>query len=489
MESYIKYLKLTFLTIFLFIFNYASFATPAGTIRDSFEIVRRKPANMTITENNDIYIYDYRNGTLKADLESKIWKSVNDEISFNEINTQTYPIEKKTNTLQFQDSLYGNIIYEYTKGNDSWLLTNLGYLCKLSGKIITAYKMRAERPIQLNAKEKDTLYNSMTYYNGIYYYARYNSIYCKDGNSGNWYRYLDSDKDLNYVWKDHNGVYMCDENFDKYQINQEIDSIKPYVENLANLKDKQISKLIIERGTIGCEDGYTDGFKIVYKLKNKHFIVDEKTIYGEGNILKEMPRKITKSSTENLLLYSYRAMCGIIDTIPFELTDKDVKKIKDEIDSKLESVKESQNELFLFSEDFSFINEDEDFIYRIKINDLRNLSAKLDTIKITKDILNTILTDPNLNYYMTEQRYRIVKLIMNDGSWLKFENKAYCPNYLCCPWTTLYNGNPFIVKSLAVGKCIDDMTKGKLLAGYNEKEYALGRIIIHLLGTEQKIEN
>jgi hypothetical protein len=33
------------------------------------------------------------------------------------------------------------------------------------------------------------------------------------------------------------------------------------------------------------------------------------------------------------------------------------------------------------------------------------------------------------------------------------------------------------------------MTKGKLLAGYNEKEYALGRIIIHLLGTEQKIEN
>ena len=444
---------------------------------------------MTITENNDIYIYDYRNGTLKADLESKIWKSVNDEISFSEINTQTYPIEKKTNTLQFQDSLYGNIIYEYTKGNDSWLLTNLGYLCKLSGKIITAYKMRAERPIQLNAKEKDTLYNSMTYYNGIYYYARYNSIYCKDGNSGNWYRYLDSDKDLNYVWKDHNGVYMCDENFDKYQINQEIDSIKPYVENLANLKDKQISKLIIERGTIGCEDGYTDGFKIVYKLKNKHFIVDEKTIYGEGNILKEMPRKITKSSTENLLLYSYRAMCGIIDTIPFELTDKDVKKIKDEIDSKLESFKESQNELFLFSEDFSFINEDEDFIYIIKINDLRNLSAKLDTIKITKDILNTILTDPNLNYYMTEQRYRIVKLIMNDGSWLKFENKAYCPNYLCCPWTTLYNGNPFIVKSLAVGKCIDDMTKGKLLAGYNEKEYALGRIIIHLLGTEQKIEN
>ncbi len=486
MESYIKYLKLTFLTIFLFIFNYASFAAPAGTIRDSFEIVRWKPANMTITENNDIYIYDYRNGTLKADLESKIWKSVNDEISFSEINTQTYPIEKKTNTLQFQDSLYGNIIYEYTKGNDSWLLTNLGYLCKLSGKIITAYKMRAERPIQLNAKEKDTLYNSMTYYNGIYYYARYKSIYCKDGNSGNWYRYLDSNKETQYVWKDHNGVYMCDENFNKYQINQEIDSIKPYVENLADLKNKQINKVIIERGTIGCEDGHTDGFKIIYRLKNKHFFVDEKTIYGEGSILKKMPRKITKSSIENLLQYSYKAMCGIIDTIPFELTDKDFKKIKDEIDCKLASVKETQNELFLLSDDFSFINEDEDYDYRITVNDMRNLSTKLDTLKITKDILNTILTDLYLNYFSTERRYRIVKLIMNDGSWLKFENEAYIPNYLCCPWTILYNGNPFIVKSLAVGKSIDDMTNGKFMPECNTKEYAIGKILKHYLYNQEQ---
>lgn len=489
MGSYIKHLKIITLTLFSFIFNFTSLATPAGTVRDSFEIVRRKPTNMTITENNDIYIYDYRNGTLKADLESKIWRSVDDEVSFGKINTQTYPIEKKANMHQFQDSLYGNIIYEYAKGNDSWLLTNKGYLCKKNGENITAYKMRTERPIQIYAKEKDTVYSSVAYLNGIYYTNRQNSIYCKDENSQNWYRYLDSNNDIKFVWKDHNGVYMCDENFDKYQINQEIDSIKPYVENFADWKDKRINKVIIERGSIGCEDGYTDGFKIVYKLKNKHFIIDEKKIYGKGDILQEMPRKITKSSVENLLQHSYKAMCGAIDTIPFELTNKDLKKIKDEIDCKLASINEKQNELFLFSEDFSFINEDEDFIYRIKINDLRNLSVKLDTIKITKDILNTILTDPNLNYYMTEQRYRIVKLIMNDGSWLKFENKAYCPNYLCCPWTTLYNGNPFIVKSLAVGKCIDDMTKGKLLAGYNEKEYALGRIIIHLLGTEQKIEN
>lgn len=78
MESYIKYLKLTFLTIFLFIFNYASFATPAGTIRDSFDIFRWY-ITMTITANNNLYLLDKENGVFKADLKSKIWKSILNE--------------------------------------------------------------------------------------------------------------------------------------------------------------------------------------------------------------------------------------------------------------------------------------------------------------------------------------------------------------------------------------------------------------------------
>lgn len=446
--------------------SFAQIPTPADQIKD----YDKKAATgwINISSDEDYYYVHQNNIVCKTRKDHIEWEIVDEE---------------KTKQLQFPDC-YGRIIGRCSKNDTIWFYTDNGYLCNYHDGEITATKMSTEKPINIYQEEKDTLYNSMTYYNGIYYYAGYKSIYCKDGNSENWYRYLDSDKDPQYVWKNHNGVYMSDKNFNKYQINQEIDSIKPYVENLADFKDKRINKVIIEKGSIGCEDGYTDGFKIVYKLKNEHFIVDEKTIYGEGGIRKEMPRKITKSSAENLLQYSYRAMCGIIDTIQFELTDKDLKLYKEEIDTKISN---HNDEVYLSGHDFSFANkEDYDFIYDyIKVKDLRNLSSLLDRLKITQDTIHTILTK-NSNISATDSRFNIVHLILNDGSWLRFENNDIVPNYLCCPWIAFYNGEPFLLKSLAVGKCIDDMTNGKFMPECNTKEYAIGKILKHYLYNQEQ---
>ena len=142
---------------------------------------------------------------------------------------------------------------------------------------------------------------------------------------------------------------------------------------------------------------------------------------------------------------------------------------------------------FIYLVDFSFANkEDYDFIYDyIKVKDLRNLSSLLDRLKITQDTIHTILTK-NSNISATDSRFNIVHLILNDGSWLRFENNDIVPNYLCCPWIAFYKGEPFLLKSLAVGKSIDDMTNGKFMPECNTKEYAIGKILKHYLYNQEQ---
>lgn len=394
--------------------------------------------------------------------------------------------KQKTDKVQNSYSSYGFKIGECTDGSNTWVLTNKGFLCKISDENITADKIQSEKPIHIYNQEKDTTHENMTIYNGIYYLANYKAIYCKDGDSKTWYRYLDTDNYPEYVWKDCNGVYMCDNEFNKFQINQEIDSIKPCIINFADLKEKQIKNIRLSKGIFGCYNGYSS--QKSYRLKNNHFVVDELKNSGKKKFLKNTPRKISKSSAYKLLQSAYMAMCGNIDTIPFEITEKELQVYKKEIEDNIEIANwlNLNDDSYFHWGNLSFINEDYDKNY-IKVKDLRRLSTYLDTFKITQDTLHSVLTE-SYSGWCTAGRYCIVELIMNDGSCLKLENSDWNPNYLCCPWTTLYNGNPFLLKSLAVGKSIDDMTKGTFLNVYNKKEYAIEKIILHLLKNWQKDE-
>lgn len=655
MESYIKYLKLTFLTIFLFIFNYASFATPAGTIRDSFDIFRWY-ITMTITANNNLYLLDKENGVFKADLKSKIWKSIQNEkkgyykeliitgennlfvsadlsdtifhsqnkgqtwekisignsssihtmcsdnekhvwildykdnIYFTEDNGKswakdsvfkhtiegindcsiinikydkedeslwiiaegnhsTQPMlfrsidkghsftqiptpadqindydkknttrwinissdgdyyyvhqnnivsktrkdhiewkivdEKKPKQQQFPDC-YGKIIGICSKNDTIWYYTDNGYLCNCHNGEITATKMSTEKPIKIYRDENDTLYNSMTYYNGIYYYAGYKSIYCKDGNSGNWYRYLDSDKDLNYVWKDHNGVYMSDENFDKYQINQEIDSIKPFISDFKNLKDKQIKKITFIKGSTGCFHNVKT--ELSYKNRKDHFRKTRKKVTGKRDyFLKDMPRRIDKSSADNVLHFVYRSMCNLNDTINLEDIENERQYYKNIFDEEIEIYSMLNIDTIIIDLEYRPICNIifGDFHNITTIKDMKFLSSCVDTLKIDKNAQQTILTKDN-DSFCTTTNHTLVQITMNDNSSLNLQDYSYIPNYLHCPWIAFYNGEPFLLRSLAVGKCIDDMTKGKFMPECNTKEYAIGKILRHYLDNQEQ---
>lgn len=448
--------------------SFAQIPTPADQIKD----YDKKAATgwINISSDEDYYYVHQNNIVCKTRKDHIEWEIVNEE---------------KTKQLQFPDC-YGRIIGRCSKNDTIWFYTDNGYLCNYHDGEITATKMSTEKPINIYQEEKDTLYNSMTYYNGIYYYAGYKSIYCKDGNSENWYRYLDSDKDPQYVWKDHNGVYMSDKNFNKYQINQEIDSIKPYISDFNNLKDKQIKKITFIKGSTGCFHNVKT--ELSYKNKRGHFSKAKKTVTGKKDyFLKDMPRRIDKSSTDKFLQFVYRSMCNLNDTINLELIENERQYYKKIFDEEIEISS-------MLNMDTIYIGHEYHPIYNIIFRrdfdittkkDIKFLSSCVDTLKIDKNTQQTILTEENYSV-CTTTNYNLVQIIMNDNSSLNLQDYNYEPNYLHCPWIAFYNGEPFLLKSLAVGKSIDDMTNGKFMPECNTKEYAIGKILRYYLYNQKQ---
>ena len=116
---------------------------------------------------------------------------------------------------------------------------------------------------------------------------------------------------------------------------------------------------------------------------------------------------------------------------------------------------------------------------------MKFLSSCVDTLKIDKNAQQTILTKDN-DSFCTTTNHTLVQITMNDNSSLNLQDYSYIPNYLHCPWIAFYNGEPFLLRSLAVGKCIDDMTKGKFMPECNTKEYAIGKILNHYLDNQEQ---
>lgn len=442
--------------------SFTQIPTPAEQIKDYDKKVATRWIN--ISSDGDYYYVHQNNIVSKTRKDHIEWKIVDVE---------------KPKQQQFPDC-YGNIIGRCSKNDTIWYYTDNGYLCNCHNGEITATKMSTEKPINIYQDEKDTLYNSMTYYNGIYYYAGYKSIYCKDGNSQNWYRYLDSNNDIKYVWKDHNGVYMCDENFDKYQINQEIDSIKPFISNFKNLKDKQIKKITFIKGSTGCFHNVKT--ELSYKNRKDHFRKTRKKVTGKRDyFLKDMPRRINKSATDKMLHFIYRSMCNLNDTINLELLENERQYYKKIFNDEIEISS-------MLNIDTIIMNTEDHPIYFVIFEnfllttnkELKFLSSCVDTLKIDKHTQKTILTKENYSC-CTTTNYNLVQIIFDDNNTLNIQDYNYNPNYLHCPWIAFYNGEPFLLRSLAVGKSIDDMTKGKFMPECNTKEYAIGKILRYYL--------
>lgn len=336
--------------------------------------------------------------------------------------------------------------------------------------------------------EKDTVENHMTYYNDIYYIAKGQSIYCKNGNSGNWYRYLDSDNYLKYVWKDNDGVYMSDEYFNKFQINQEIDSIKPYYSKLTDLDNKQIKTITFKKGSIGCFHNVST--EITYKRKSDHFSKSSKKVKGKkAYFLKKMPSKIEFNYANDLLYYAFRSICNLNDTISLELTEQERQNYKIPFNEELEMVTEFRMDtVFLTETDkessllFRLVFDPLD--YMVDKNTFEYLSSCIDTFSFNKHSQELLSTE---NYSVcTTTNYNVVNITMEDGNTLILKDSKFNPNYLHCPWLAFYNGEPFLLKSMAVGKCIDDMTNGKFMPECNSKEYAVGKLLKYYYNQKRK---
>lgn len=482
---------------------------------------------MATTSDGELYLLDRNNGVLRADFNTKVWRQIlKSEYWYDKIFTEGISdlyiyeehsdsllhssdkgntwetcainqikgkITDKTqkNILQDSDKIKGRIIGSCTGNGCVWILTENGYLNKVQNGEVTSYRMTTDLPIKLNCRKRDTTHRDMTYYNGIYYYVYKNHVYCMNEsqnqlvkNAEKWYRYLDVDSKINYIWKNKNGVYICDEKFNKFQINQETDAIKPYKSEFVDLKKGVIEKIKIRKGYHSCEGGLSDYTELTYELKNDEFVKTKEEKLGQGYISEAIPQKISKVSVDKLLECVYNAMCGDKDTTCIELTDSDFtdykRKLNKEIE-KLESKHVSEEEEIVYLEN-DYIEEYE----IITLKDLHIWSSILDTLKSTQQMQNVIFSassDINNDEAELSGDFCVILLGFKDGRWLVLNdnyNYSETHNYLRCPWIAQYDGDPFILKSLAIGKSIDEMTEGKLLQECNSKEHAIKTTIRYL---------
>lgn len=350
---------------------------------------------------------------------------------------------------------------------------------------VIRYKMDTEDSIQLTFQKRDTTHKNIAYYNGIYYYAKNNHVYCMKENihssshekKEKWYRYIDLDTNISYLWKNKNGVYMCDANFNKYQINNEIDSVKSHKSKVENFNAKIISKMLIRKGVLGCEGAFTH--ILSYELNNEVYVkMNEEKFDDDKN---DMPRYVSKDYVEELKQCIYSIMCGEEDTPRLILSKKFFSRYKDSLDEDIAILE--RNDLTGFDTIHRY-----DYLYdlanlnQINLKDLRTLSTCLDTFNFTQQMQNLIFSKPN-NEKSTYD-FCTLCLVFDDGNYLMLignESVSIQPSFLRCPWTALYNGEPFLLKSLSVGFCIDKMTQGKLLSECNTKEHALKTILKYLL--------
>lgn len=395
--------------------------------------------------------------------------------------------EERKEKTQFPDNPNVKIIATCEVGDHSWSLTDNGYLSEVYNNEVTSYKMSTELPIQLTCKKKDTTLNNMVYFNGIFYYAKDKHIYCKEEakdilleKTEKWYRYLDFESKINYLWKNGNGVFLCDENFKKYQINQEIDSIKPYKSEIVDINENKIERITIRKVLALC-DGGLSCTSFIYEPRKDNYekTKTEKLGFYE---FEDMPQNISKASVNKLLQCVYNAMSGDTDTFCIKLTKPDLNNYKNKLDKDIALFeKKNIDDTYCVVHEYDYLR---DFTKNkpIRLNDLRFLSSCLDTLNISQQMQDLISSKTNIK----EDAYDFccIFLCFNDGNVLMLKDNGIFsvqPDFLRCPWTAFYNREPFLLKSIGVGKCIDEMTQGILLSDCNSKEDALKTILKYLL--------
>lgn len=425
---------------------------------------------LTLGSDKNYYYVHQRGFVYKTDKEHIEWKEVDGEKDGN----------------PFSDDINDGETVSCEGDNCLWILTDNGILSKVCSDEVTKYKMRAELPIQLDCQNRDTIHNNIiVYYNGIYYYVRNKHIYCKERaedilleKTEKWYRYLDLDSKVCYLWKDKDGVYMCDENFKKYQINQEIDSIKSYKSEFDDFREKKIEKIIIIQGLIACESSFSS---LTYLPSKDGFVKTKENQTGD-HMFENMPQNISKASVQKLQQCVYDVMCGVEDTSYIKLTKNDLNNYKNKLDKDIELFEDENIDIL---DRYFYLDYYWNRRHSIGKKELRFLSASLDTLNITQQKQSIIFSKTyKIDKIDIEGYYDfcVVFLCFDDGSSLALRsNVSIEPVFLRCPWTAFYNGEPYSLKSVGVGKSIDEMTQGKLLSDCNTKEHALKTIFRYLL--------
>lgn len=375
----------------------------------------------------------------------------------------------------FSASKYGQVYHKKLANNDLWCITSMGFLCCISKNGVQIFDMHLDPKFkkkyesQLRINANDTIYNDIEYYNGVYYAIRYNAVYYREENSDTIFRYLRTPLYLRDMWKDSNGIYIFDGK-NKYQINKELDGIKPYSSDFSDLMNKQIDSLIFEKYISDCFWWHIE--KLRYCLKDGYFIKgeieddisrwDDKKNDRTKLYLYRMPDSISEKSVKEMLDTVYRAMSGIQDTIHFSISEEERRVYKQKISGDVPRFTAETEENYFFK-------EKEEVVWAM---------SALDSINdFSQQTLQKVLTAYVDEYIGSTNKYHTVTLKMKDGSSLKLSNFYVFPNYLLNPWAADYKNELFSLNSLAVGKSIDNITNGVFMSGYNSNWYALKKIL------------
>lgn len=237
-------------------------------------------------------------------------------------------------------------------------------------------------------------------------------------------------------------------------------------DSIALPKDKTITSIVFQKGSVGCFHKVET--TLTYKLKEDAFVKSKKKVVGKKDyFLKKMPKRIAKTSVQELYNNIYKSSLNEKDDFSFVLKDEERQYYKRLIDEELEFLHMSPDE---------YKGKEYTDYYEVSMKKLKYMSSCIDTLNFPLDLMQEgLMAKPD--FVCTTSDYVIISLCFDDGEVLTLKSSDYNTHYLHCPWNANYNDKSFLVKSFATGKCIDDMTNGTYMPECNTTVFVVDKML------------